>query len=319
MKRYGNLWSEICTLENLELADKKARKGKAKYKGIECFDKNKEVLLQRLLDTLVSGTYKTSPYKIFTIRDPKERLIYKLPYYPDRIAQHAVMNILQPLFNSVFTADTYSCIKGRGVHKGVNNLKTALKDVEGTKYCLKLDVVKFYPSIDNDILKLMLRKKFKDAKLLAFLDQIIDSSRGLPIGNYLSQTLANFYLTYFDHYIKEVKKVQYFFRYCDDIVLLSGSKEELHKWLHEVKAYLRQELRLEVKNNYQVFPVEDRGIDFLGYKFYHTHTLLRKSIKVRMKRAFRRNKVKSLPSYFGWAKHCNSKNLIKTLNETIYI
>ena len=120
------------------------------------------------------------------------------------------MNILEPIWLSIFTKDTYSCIKNRGIHKLVNNLKKALKsDPEGTKYCLKLDIKKFYPSINHDILKIQVRKKIKDSKVLALLDEIIDSTDsltprvGVPIGNYLSQYFANVYLSEFDHIMKE--------------------------------------------------------------------------------------------------------------------
>ena len=224
------------------------------------------------------------------------------------------MNILEPILVQTFTADTYSCIKGRGIHAAANSVKKALSDKENTLYCLKLDVTKFYPSIDHDILKQLLRKKFKDSDLLWLLDEIIDSAPGLPIGNYLSQYLANFYLTYFDHWIKEEMNVKYYFRYADDLVILASSKPYLHFLLSYIKAYLKTELSLDVKGNYQIFPVESRGIDFVGYKFYHTHTLLRKSIKKNFARMVANNpNDASIASYMGWAKHCNSVNLLNKL------
>jgi hypothetical protein len=194
-----------------------------------------------------------------------------------------------------------------------------LKDIPGTQYCLKLDITKFYPSVDHSVLKQLLRKKIKDTDLLWLLDGIIDSAEGLPIGNYLSQYFANFYLTYFDHWIKEEKKVKYYFRYADDMVILSDNKPYLHQLLCEIREYLQENLKLEVKDNYQVFPVEDRGIDFVGYVFFHTHVLLRKSIKQSFARMLARNKnPQSIASYKGWAKHCNSKNLVKKLlNEQV--
>jgi hypothetical protein len=156
--------------------------------------------------------------------------------------------------------------------------------------------------------------------LLLVIDEIIDSAPGLPIGNYLSQHLANFYLAFFDHWIKEVLKVQYYFRYADDIVILSGSKEELHIILAECRAYLFDKLDLRIKENYQIFPVASRGIDFFGYKFYHSHTLIRKSIKKRFARMLKKNPNQaSIVAYLGWLKHANTNNLQKKLitNETI--
>jgi len=314
MKRTGNLYASICSVENLQLADSIARKGKLKQPGVVAHDKNREANIQALHQMLVRKTYTTSEYTTFTIREPKERLIFRLPYFPDRITHHAVMNILEPLFVSVFTADTYSCIKKRGIHAAANAVKQALRDIPGTQYCFKLDIRKFYPTVDHDTLKRLLRRKIKDQDLLWLLDGIIDSAEGLPIGNYLSQYFANFYLTYFDHWMKEQRQVKYYFRYADDMVILSPSKAYLHQLLADIRQYLDVNLKLEVKHNYQVFPVSKRGIDFVGYVFFHTHTLLRKSIKQNFARMLIRNRNRqSIASYNGWASHCNSKHLLKKL------
>jgi len=279
MKRINHLYEKICSIENLHLADSIARKGKLNQPGVIKHDKNRDANILALHEMLVNKTYKTSQYTTFTIFEPKERVIFRLPYFPDRITHHAVMNILEPLFVSTFTADTYSCIKGRGIHAAAYAVRKALQDIPGTIYCLKLDVKKFYPSVDHGVLKQLLRRKIKDNDLLWLLDGIIDSAEGLPIGNYLSQYFANFYLTYFDHWMKEVKQVKYYFRYADDLVILAPDKPYLHGLLSEIRNYLDEKLKLAVKDNYQVFPVDARGIDFVGYVFYHTHTRLRKSIK----------------------------------------
>jgi len=314
MKRHSNLYERICSLENLQLADSIARKGKLKQPGVLEHDKNKDANIIALNESLKARTYRTSQYTIFTIHEPKKREIYRLPYYPDRIVHHAIMNVLEPLFVSTFTADTYSCIKKRGIHAAAYAVKRALQDKMATQYCLKLDVRKFYPNIDHDVLRQLIRRKIKDNDLLWLLDEIIDSAPGLPIGNYLSQYFANFYLTYFDHWIKEVKKVKYYFRYADDMVILIGNKPELHQLLSDMRIYLKENLKLEIKKTYQVFPVDERGIDFVGYVFYHTHILLRKSIKQNFARMLIKNKKPaSIASYKGWAMHCNSKNLLKTL------
>lgn len=314
MKRYGKLYNHICSMENLRLADAKARLGKSWQYGVQVHQKNEEANLLMLQDALLNKTYRTSAYTVFTIHEPKEREIYRLPYYPDRITHHAVMNVLEPLFVKSFTADTYSCIKKRGIHAAANAVKRALQDQPGTQYCLKLDIRKFYPSINHAILKSLLRRKFKDAELLWLLDEIIDSAPGLPIGNYLSQYLANFYLTRFDHWLKQTMNARYYFRYADDLVILSHSKQYLHQLLLSIKQYLQQQLQLEVKSNWQVFPVAARGIDFVGYRFYHAHTRLRKSIKQNFARMLATNpNPQSIASYKGWMKHCNANHLTKTL------
>ena len=281
MKRVNNLFEKIVNLDNLRVADDKAQRGKSKKYGVRLHNLNKEGNLNSLRESLLNRTYKTSEYDMFKIYEPKEREIFRLTFYPDRIVHHAIMNVLEPIFIGCFVKDTYSAIKGRGIHLAASNLKKVLRDVEGTTYCMKLDIKKFYPNINHEVLKSLIRRKIKDKDLLWLFDEIITSAPGLPIGNYLSQYLANFYLTYFDHWLKEIKGVKYYFRYADDMVILSSDNEHLHNLLIEIREYLDVNLKLVVKNNYQIFPVEDRGIDFLGYKFYHTHTLLRKSIKKR--------------------------------------
>lgn len=320
MKRYGNLFNRICSIDNLNLADAIARKGKKNQFGIQVHDQNRETNIKALHHSLLNYSFRTSEYTTFKVYEPKEREVFRLPYYPDRIIHHAIMNVLEPVFCSMFTGDTYSCIKGKGIHAAVRGVKRALKDTANTAYCLKLDIKKFYPSVDHTILKVLLRRKFKDNDLLWLLDEIIDSAEGLPIGNYLSQYFANFYLTYFDHWLKEFKRVRFYFRYADDLVILHHDKAYLHTLLNEISDYLQSNLKLTVKENYQVYPVDARGIDFVGYRFYHSHTLLRKSIKQNFARMVARRPNKpSIASYYGWACHANCRNLIKTLlsNERI--
>lgn len=307
----------VCSIDNLIRAELHARRGKALSYGVKQYDKDPTGNLRRLHLELIYGVYHTSPYKTFQIHKPKERTIYRLPYYPDRIVHHAVINILGETWGRTFTADQYSSIKGRGIHLCAERLKKALKeDTEGTRYCLKTDIVKYYPNIDHECLKAIVRKKIKDKRMLALLDEIIDSTDGVPIGNYLSQYFANLYLAYTLHDIKECgrfKSVR-IYDYADDVIALAPSKEVLHelrKYLQE--SYAKQ--KLTMKANYQVFPVDARGIDFLGYRFFHSYTLLRKTIKRRMIKAARRKpqNKQTIDSYRGWAMHCNSRNLLKTI------
>ena len=276
-----------------------------------------------LLKSLLNGTYKTSKYSTFKIYEPKERLIYRLPYYPDRIVHHAIMNIMEPIWKSIFIKQTYSSIKNRGIHACAKDVRFALDNFpKETRYCLRLDIHKFYPSIDHEILKNIIRIKIKDNRLLKLLDDIIDSAPGVPIGNYLSQFFANLYLTYFDHWVKETLRCKFYFRYADDIVIMGNDKELLNLTLLNINYYLTTKLKLELKPNYQIFPVDSRGIDFVGYRFYHSHTLLRKSIKVKINRLLDRyergyialSKLKIImQSYFGWLKYCNSKHFLQKI------
>lgn len=325
MRRVGSIYHKVYDRGNIELADDNARRHKKNNWGIKKHDRHRESDNDKLEENLKNLTYHTSSYSTFKIYEPKERVIFRLPYFPDRIAHHAIMNVTEPIWVKTFIAGTYSCIKGRGIHKCLNDLKRALaKDKEGTMYCLKLDIKKFYPSIDHRLLKQVIRRKIKDKQLLQLLDEIIDSSNGVPIGNYLSQFFANLFLSYFDHWLKEECKVKYYFRYADDIVILSDSKEFLRHLFFAIKFYLEELLHLEIKPNYQIFPVDSRGIDFVGYKFFHTYILLRKSIKVRMLKLVRmfeeglisKEELRGrLSSYFGWAKFCNSKHLLFVIEQ----
>lgn len=319
MKRISNVFDRVVSIENLILAENKARKGKANTYAVKKWDQNRDENIEKLRLSLVEMTYKTGPYYVFSMKceNGKIREIYRLDY-PHRVVHHAIMNELEPVWKSVFTRDTYSCIKGRGIHGAARKLRRDLdKDPGGTRFCLKLDIRKFYPSVDHAILKEIVRRKIKDARLLQLLDEIIDSAPGVPIGNYLSQYLANLYLAYFDHWVKEELKVKYLYRYADDIVILNNNKRVLQEQFKAIEMYLQERLSLTVKSNYQVFPVAARGIDFVGYVFYHSHTRLRKSIKKNFARAVYKGKpMTSLCSYLGWAKHCDGRNLIKKLIKT---
>ncbi len=296
----------------MQLADQKAQKNKLQQHGIKAHDKNRELNILNLHQTLLKNEFKTSNYIIKTIYETKERQISILPYFPDRIVHHAVMNVMQPIWTATFTRDTYSCIPGRGTHCASYSLRKIIQNRKSTEYCLKLDVQKFYASVEHPILKIIIRKKIKDKNLLNLLDGIIDSAPGLPIGNYLSQYFANLYLTPFDHWLKETVGVQYYFRYMDDMVIVSDDKPYLHSVLALIKEYLYEELGLTVKSDYQVFPVDLRGIDFVGYPTFHNHAFVRKRTKKNFIAAVKRSaSVECIESYKGILSHCNSYNLLQ--------
>lgn len=324
MKRYGYLYHKVYDFDNIEEAHKNSRKGKSYYHEVQKVDENPQYYYLKIHKMLKNKTFSNSDYKVIKKRtlSGKVRTIHKLPYFPDRIIHHCIVQILEPIWIKSFIIDTYSCIPNRGIHKCVRKLKRVLKNKEDTKYCLKLDVKKYYPSINHSILKQIIRKKIKDYNLLCLLDEIIDSASGVPIGNYLSQYFGNLYLNYFDHWIKEDLKYKYYFRYCDDMIILHNNKKNLHKLKDKIEYYLNNKLKLKLKNNWQIFPVNKRGIDFLGYKFFHRFTLIRKSLKERFKKRVNYIKnnwrkinpisiISSIMSYLGWFKFANCYNLIK--------
>jgi len=272
--------------------------------------------LEKLHQLLTNGNYVPSPYEIFERKcGNKVRQIYKVPFFPDRLVHHCIVQVLQPLWMDILVRDTYSTIPGRGIHDGVRRLKKSLINRKDTTYCLKIDIKKFYPSVDHEVMKAILARKIKDARVNKILGDIVFSAPGIPIGNYISQWFGNIYLAYFDHYVKEELAQKYYFRYCDDMVFLNEKKENLWDIFTPIKSYLSDNLKLTVKENYQVFPVEKRGIDFLGYRFYHGHTLVRKRIVKAFQAKLKENKTieqkqMSAASYYGWFVHANAKGLI---------
>lgn len=330
MKKYGFFFKDLASMENLRLAYTNASRGKHARNEVIRFSSNLEENLAEIRDSLVNHTYTVSDYFVFEKREKKTRIISKLPFR-DRVIQWAIMQVIEPLWVSTMTSDTYACLKGRGIHACLKQLQHDLRtDPEGTAYCLKLDVKKYYPSIDHEILKQVVRHKIKDPELLWLIDVIIDSvpaGDGVPIGNYLSQYFANLYLSELDHVTKERLRIRYYYRYADDVVILAPDKDTLNGVLLSVNHYMMECRNLRLKENFQIFPVESRGIDFVGYVCYHTHTLMRKSIKKNMCKAVAkfdklheegkitdRQYKQAVCSWLGWAKHCNSNNLLRVLN-----
>ncbi|MDY0246377.1 MAG: reverse transcriptase domain-containing protein [Methanosarcina mazei] len=272
-------------MENIVSAYENAKRGKTHYQDVTKIEKDREVYLRRVRDMLISHSYRSSEYRTFTIcENGKERLVADIPFYPDRIIHWAVMQVIETIILNNLIDQTYAAIPGRGAHQALTKLDSYLKD-EKVTYCLKTDVRKFFPSIDKNILKSKLRTKIKDRDVLWLLNSIIDQYPlpGIPIGNYTSQYFANFYLSEIDHIMKERYKCHYYLRYMDDIIILGYSKQ----WLHKMQFILDTEFQLiglTMKCNWQIFPIEARGIDFLGYRTFKEFRLLRKNTKRRLKR-----------------------------------
>ena len=322
-------------MDNLIQAHNKASKDKAHYRDVIKVNKDPEYHLGLLQDILINKRYEVSLYVIKDICDNgKARRLMKLPYFPDRIVQWAIMLQIESTLVNTFTSFTFASVKNRGIHKASILLNRYLRDKEHITYCLKMDIRKFYPSVNHGILKELLTHKFKDPDLLNILFTIVDSmpgDTGIPIGSYLSQYFANFYLAYFDHWLKEELKIKYVVRYMDDIVVLHESKEYLHTMKKQVEHYLKHNLLLTIKDNWQVFPVGIRGIDFVGYRHFFGYKLLRKSIYKRFRSKAqhilkRHKKYKSVSkkdfwsinSHIGWLMWCDGYNLLKNYIKPVY-
>lgn len=311
MKRHGNLFEKIVDIDNIKLAHKNARRGKTNYTEVKMVDADIDKYCYEIQRLLITKEFTTAEYEMFVKKDKgKLREIYKLPYFPDRIVQHAIMQITEPIWKGTLIADTYQSIKGRGVHKVLSKVKKAVQ-IDKVKYYLKMDVKKFYPSINKPIMKQIIRKKIKCKDTLQLLDDIIDSNCvGLPIGNYISQYLGNLYLSELDHKLKEVIGIKYYYRYCDDMIILANTKEELHTIRKYVEIELNK-LELVLKKDYRVHPTIG-GINVLGYVVTSNNTRVRRSIKTRMKDRYC---AVNAPSYNGWLVHCNGQNLTNKLRK----
>ena len=328
MKRVGNIWDKLCSEEVLREAMNNAAKGKNRYRQVRYIMKHQDEYVKKLREMLINDTFVPSEYKIDIIKTEygKEREIFKLPFYPDRVIQHAISIVLRPRWTKAMTSDSYACLVDRGVNskKRMFNLNAKLKRAINARefkhtdiYCLKMDIKKCYPSVDNEILAQLNRKYCKDEKVLALLDKLNFAGKGLPIGNFLSQLWINIVLTEIDRYVKETLKAKYYFRYMDDFVILGDNKQILHEWMHRIMNFLFYELNMVMNNKRQIFKVgrnlSERGIDFVGYVYRRNGTRLRK----RIKKAFakKRHAELSVPSYIGIAMHCDAKNLIDKITK----
>lgn len=315
-------------MDNLYMAYRKARNGKGSQNGVIAFEKDVPGNLRKIQKMLIDGTYKTSEYRRFVVSDAgKERTISALPFYPDRIIHWAVMLPTHQIFMRNYISQTYAAIPGRGTHSALMTLKGYLRD-PNAKYCLKIDVRKFFDSIDKDKLMEMLERRIKDKHVLDLFGEIVHGypMHGIPIGNYTSQYLANLYLSGIDHFMKESYHCKYYLRYMDDIVILGWSKQWLRRALRKIRK-LMADIGLEIKGNWQIFPIADRGIDYVGYRSFPDYTLLRGRTKRKLKTCMARlcdrlclrapdiHDKGQYAAYNGVLKWCDSFRLAK---ETVF-
>lgn len=319
MKRVGNLYEKICSKDNILAAIDLAAKHKHRRKNVIKVLADRERYTTEISAMLTSKAYIPSPYKTQTITDNpsgKERIIHIPRFCPDQVIHWALMIQIKPLIMRGMYAHTCGSVPGRGQSHGQRYLRRWLdSDHKGTKYCLKLDISKFYHNIDHDLLMAKLKKIIKCPDTLNLIRLILNSvDSGLPIGNYTSQWLSNFFLQDLDHYIKQKLGAKYYIRYVDDLVILGPNKKKLHEIRRQIDECLRENL-LTMKGDWQVFPVKVRPIDFLGFKFYRDKTTLRSRNALRIRR--RVSKVARKPavsnkdacaiiSYLGLANRCNS-------------
>ena len=215
-----------------------------------------------------------------------------LPFF-DRVIQHMIVNIIEPIFEKRFIFHSYACRKGKGVHEASETLSKWLYELEAVQgkkiYAIKGDIHHYFQSVNHDVLKTEIRRYISDKKLLQILDRIIDHNGifplgvGIPVGNLTSQLFTNVYLNKLDHYVKHVLKVKYYVRYMDDFIILAEDPEELRQILRKIEAFLRRELRLELNPKTTILAAKN-GINFVGYIHFKDHKKIRKDARRRLRK-----------------------------------
>ncbi len=288
MRRIGNLWPEVRSLDNLLSAYRKARRGKADRIEVQGFALDLESRLFELQSLLDAGLYDPGSYRQFRIYERKPRIISAAPFV-DRVVHHAVMNPLEPLLDRRFIHDSYACRAGKGVHRAVDRYQHWSRRYP---YAMQLDIRRYFPSIDHRRLNAKLRDRIKDAQVLDLFAHIIagwppDGGQvGLPIGNLTSQFFANLYLDDFDHWVKQALGAKAYLRYVDDLVLLADSRGQLRNWRGRIAAKLSED-GLEIHDDEGGISPTREGLDLFGYRVWPHRRQLRNDNGWRFARRFR--------------------------------
>lgn len=332
-KKFSNLYEQIIDYDNLLFSYKKVISGSRKYqKDAVIFSMYEDLNLVQLWLDLKAYSYTVNNYIQFKVYEPKERIIHA-PRVRDKIVQFATHNVIKNVYAESFIKYSYACLEGRGTHAAVNQVQKNMRICEREfkdSWIVKLDVSKFFYSIDRTILKKILRKKISCVSTLRLLDLIIDSSpegeKGIPLGNVTSQDFANIYLNELDQYAMRYLGIRYYVRYMDDVVAILPNREEAKKCVISMQNFIEERLNMQVNpKKTQIFPLR-QGVNAYGYKIWTTHRLIRSDSKNNMKRKMRKMEYKrkkgeldiaaiqqSAASWIGHARHSNSFNLCKKL------
>ncbi len=337
------MYEDIFSFTELYYAYCRARKLRRQKRCVVRYEQHLEYNLGYLSYVLRTRTYRHGAYREFIVRDSKKRLIRAAPFC-DRIVHHALCKHIEPLFEKRFIFDSYVCRKNKGTHRAIRRLKKFMYGVSNgytrQAYFLKLDISKYFQSIDHEKLYALVSHVITDAEMLRLLRIIIESSydtvsdgkkKGIPIGNLTSQLFANIYLNELDHYAKERLYCRYYIRYMDDIVVCAESKEWLHQIRSSLELFLKEQLLLIVHPRKVFIAPIDSGVPFLGYVFYPHVTHLRTSTVKRCVRRIKKycillpkNKIEykkvltSRASWYGYSKHAHAWRMSKKIWEKIY-
>lgn len=310
MKRFDNLWEEFLTLDNFLRAYKKVNRGKNK-RNIESvlFSENLTANLLKLMASLENGSYIPDKYTEFYVHEPKIRLILA-PSFKDKIVQIALYTTLKKIYFPCFLNSSFAAIDNMGVHKCQDAIQSMMRKAKRnmtSPQIVKLDIKKFFYSIDRGILKNLFRKKIKDKRILNLLDITTDSASqmgplGLPLGNTISQLSANIYLNEIDNYIKKELGIKYYVRYMDDMILLVDSKDRAREMIENLRKRIGAKLNLKLNEKKTKFFPLSQGTNTAGYIIRTTHKLLRSRSKKTLKRLLK-NILENKNGLMSWLTH----------------
>ncbi|MCL5266720.1 MAG: reverse transcriptase domain-containing protein [Bacteroidetes bacterium] len=317
------MFKQIYSFENLYDAYKKASRNKRYELEALRFRQNLEENLIVIQNELIWKKWTPRAFTSFFVCDPKKRLVMA-PAFRDRVAHHALCNIIEPLFERRFIFDSYACRVGKGTHAAVRRAsQMAIRD----GYVLKADISKYFPSVSNEVLMGVIRQTVNNSDTLWLIERILAITEGLPIGALTSQLFANVYLDQLDHYLKDELGVKRYVRYMDDFVIFHEDKNYLRELLEIIRDFLLTKLKLSFNHKTQILPSR-HGLDFCGYRLFETHIKMRKRNVRRAKNRFKQlsadyaNGAISLAqvrscamSFLGYAGHTNEKRSVEsTLN-----
>lgn len=306
MQRKGDLKHLWCNYDALLDAWWEVKRNKGCYFSILDYELNLAVNLSNLLIRLENECYEPYPLRSFYIHEPKTRLI-EAPHVEDRIVQHALLNVIRPIIERRFIDQTYACRKFKGTHASNDQLKSYLVNYKSQGYYLKIDIRKFFYSINHEVLEHQLGRILKCKKTLQLLSKFYENTAGvgLPLGNVTSQLLANLALNPIDHFVKRVLKFKHYVRYMDDMVLLSTSKDDLHNAITLLEIEINT-LGLVLNSKTKISRIVD-GIDFVGYRTWYNRRVIRKRSLYKIKRKLRKDaNLNRVASYLSHAMRTNS-------------
>lgn len=324
MKSYNHLYEECLLYDNRKQAIKMARKSKRIRKIIKKRHLSEDALIDLAYEWVTK--FQNAPHTPIEIYDGISRKVRHIivPTLEELIVQHCIVNALKPMFTKGMYLHTYASIPGRGPHKAKKFIERWIRDdPRNTKYVLKMDIRHFFDEVPHDILKRKLAESIHDENMLYLLNKIIDvTDTGIPLGFYTSQWLSNWYLQELDHFIKEELHAVYYVRYMDDMVIFGANKKSLHRMRQRIDSYLRTNLGLRLKDNWQVFrfaydvsqpdgktKTYGRDLDFMGFRFFRNRTILRRTImfkatrkaaKIAKKGGFTIHDARQMLSYLGY-------------------